>query len=200
MILSPNILRVCPKYFILMFNYIIAWNQLSSLVFVLSIYTVTDVHYNYKQQRTLFILFNFLRPINNLSVIKGRVFLGWTSTKLGLMCLAQGHNAGTPVRLEPAALRSRVTHSTTEPLYSLEDTIGLSKRQWRLNLFVFQIEWISFQNILEGNAFQKQAVNVGRIFLPSALERKTFQSDLEWKTFQSIDFGAWKVFLPVSDC
>ena len=32
------------------------------------------------------------------------------------MCLAQGHNAVTPVRLEPAALRSRVKHSTTEPL------------------------------------------------------------------------------------
>ena len=29
-----------------------------------------------------------LRPINNLSVKQGRVFLGWTSTKLELMCLA----------------------------------------------------------------------------------------------------------------
>ena len=36
------------------------------------------------------------------------------------MCLAQGHNTVTPVRLEPAALRSRVKHSTTEPLRSLE--------------------------------------------------------------------------------
>ena len=34
--------------------------------------------------------FDFLRPINNLSVKQGRVFLGWTSTKLGYMCLAQG--------------------------------------------------------------------------------------------------------------
>ena len=45
----------------------------------------------------LFVWFNFLRPINNLSVKQGRVFLGWTSTKLGLMCLAQGpqrSNAG----------------------------------------------------------------------------------------------------------
>ena len=31
------------------------------------------------------------------------------------MCLAQGHNTVTPVRLEPAASRSRVKHSTTEP-------------------------------------------------------------------------------------
>ena len=34
-----------------------------------------------------FVWFDSLRPINNLSVIKGRVFLGWTSTKLGLMFL-----------------------------------------------------------------------------------------------------------------
>ena len=35
-------------------------------------------------------LFDSLRPINNLSVIKGRVLLGWTSTKLGLMFLLKG--------------------------------------------------------------------------------------------------------------
>ena len=48
----------------------------------------------------------------------GRVFLGWTSTKQGLMCLAQGHNTVTPVMLEPVPLRFRVNHSTTEPLRS----------------------------------------------------------------------------------
>ena len=53
-----------------------------------------------------------LRPINNLSGIKRRVFLGWTSTKLGLMYFAQRLNAVTPVRLKPAAPRSRVKHST----------------------------------------------------------------------------------------
>ena len=58
-------------------------------------------------------------PVNNISVMLGRVFLGWTNTKQGLMCLAQGHNAVTPVRLEPTALRSRVKHSTSEPLRSL---------------------------------------------------------------------------------
>ena len=35
------------------------------------------------------------------------------------MCLAQGHNAVKPVRLEPAAPLSQVKHSTTEPLRSL---------------------------------------------------------------------------------
>ena len=33
--------------------------------------------------------------------------------------LLKDHNAVTPARLEPAALRSRVKHSTTEPLRSL---------------------------------------------------------------------------------
>ena len=32
--------------------------------------------------------------------------------------MLKGHNAVTPVRLEPAASRSRVKHSTTEPLRS----------------------------------------------------------------------------------
>ena len=58
-------------------------------------------------------------PVNNLSVTSGQVFLGLTSSKLGLMCFAQGHNAVTPVRLEPMALRSQVKNSTIEPLRSL---------------------------------------------------------------------------------
>ena len=59
-----------------------------------------------------------LHPINSLSVMKGLVFLAWTSTKLGFMHLAQGHNTVTPVRLKPVAPRSQVKHSTTEPLLS----------------------------------------------------------------------------------
>ena len=34
------------------------------------------------------------------------------------MCLAQGHNAVKPLRLEPAASLSRAKHSTTEQLGS----------------------------------------------------------------------------------
>ena len=41
-----------------------------------------------------------------------------SSTKVGLMCLAQGHNAATLVRLEHKTPRSRVKHSTTEQLRS----------------------------------------------------------------------------------
>ena len=36
------------------------------------------------------------------------------------MCLDHGHSAETPVRLEPAAPRSRVRYSPTEPLCSKE--------------------------------------------------------------------------------
>ena len=42
-----------------------------------------------------------------------RVLLGKTITKLGLMCLAQGHKAVAPVRLEPTDTRSRVKYSIT---------------------------------------------------------------------------------------
>ena len=49
--------------------------------------------------------------------------LGWTSTKLVLMRLAQGHNAVTLVRLEEVAPRSRIKHSTTEPLRSLRQVL-----------------------------------------------------------------------------
>ena len=70
-------------------------------------------------------LFVSSRPINIFSVMQGQVFLRWTSTKLGLMCLAQGHNTVTPVRLEPTALRSWVKHSTTEPPPNLRVNLNM---------------------------------------------------------------------------
>ena len=39
---------------------------------------------------------------NIFSVMSGRVVLGLTSTKQGLMCLAKGHNTVMPVMLELA--------------------------------------------------------------------------------------------------
>ena len=41
------------------------------------------------------------------------------------MCLAQGHNAVTPVRLKPTPW-SRVKHATTEPLGSRESVVVYS--------------------------------------------------------------------------
>ena len=64
-----------------------------------------------------FFLFDSLRPINNLSVIYGWIFLGRTSTKQ--ICLAQGpqySDAGEARTRGPSVLN----HSTTEPLHSLE--------------------------------------------------------------------------------
>ena len=41
-------------------------------------------------------------PVNNFSVMWERVIPGLTSTKQGIKCLAQGHNAVPLVRLKPA--------------------------------------------------------------------------------------------------
>ena len=43
------------------------------------------------------------------------------------MCLAQAHNAVTPLRLKPTTLQSRVKHSTTEPLRSLQNRMDTSE-------------------------------------------------------------------------
>ena len=72
-----------------------------------------QTHFDMKLQTSfittiVFVLFDLILyiPVTNFSVMSGRVFLGWTSTKQGFMCLAHGHNAVTPVRLKPAATRS----------------------------------------------------------------------------------------------
>ena len=59
-----------------------------------------------------FVWFDSLRPINNLSVKQGRVFLGWTSTKLGQMCLAQG-----PQRSDSSEARTRILSISSQALY-----------------------------------------------------------------------------------
>ena len=41
-------------------------------------------------------------PLDNFSVMSGLVFLGLTSTKQRIKCLAQAHNTVSPVRLKPA--------------------------------------------------------------------------------------------------
>ena len=73
------------------------------------------------QRVDLFVCFRLCKSqsFNTFSVMSGRVFIGRTSTKQDLMCLAQGHTAVTPVRLEPVTPRSRVKHSSTDPLRSI---------------------------------------------------------------------------------
>ena len=65
-----------------------------------------------------FVLFDSWHPSQPYSIMSGLVFLGWTSIKLGLMCLAQGHNTMTPVRLELATLQSQVKQSATALPYT----------------------------------------------------------------------------------
>ena len=57
------------------------------------------------------------------------------------MCLAQGHSTVTPVRLELEAPRSRVKHSTTEPLCSL-----LSIFEWPFYTG-FTVQCLKFTNL-----------------------------------------------------
>ena len=85
----------------------------------------------------LFVWFDFLRPINNLSVKQGQVFLGWTSTKLGYMCLAQG-----PQRSDAREARTRGPSVSSQALYhsatALPQTVwhsdGISERIILINL------------------------------------------------------------------
>ena len=60
----------------------------------------------------LFVWFETLRPINNLSVKQGWVFLGWTSTKLGKMCLAQGpqHSVAGEARTHGPSVSSQALY------------------------------------------------------------------------------------------
>ena len=97
--------------------------------------------------RELFVWFDSLRPINNLSVKQGRVFLGWTSTKLYLVyycVLLKDHNAVTLVRLEPAAPRSQVKHSTTALPGSREDCIDVQLGSSEALLFAYAISTKSY--------------------------------------------------------
>ena len=67
----------------------------------------------------LFVWFDSLRPINNLQL--NRDGSSWVEPVLSedKCVLLKDHNAVTLVRLELVASRSRVKHSTTEPLGSL---------------------------------------------------------------------------------
>ena len=58
---------------------------------------------------------------------KGTGLPGLNQYQARINVLAQRHNAMTPVRLEPMALRSRVKHSSTEPLHSLDKVLDKQK-------------------------------------------------------------------------
>ena len=85
--------------------------------------------------------FESLRPINNFSVIKGRVFLGWSSTKLGLIfllkdttqCRRWGSNP-RPFGLEwtTLPLRHCAPKAVDNPLFVYETIKLFFGIQWKL--------------------------------------------------------------------
>ena len=66
-------------------------------------------------------------------------FPGLKQYKAWINVLAQGHNVVMTVRLGPAASRSRVKHSTTEPLRSrcYRCNTGIKSRVYWLNAILF---------------------------------------------------------------
>ena len=70
----------------------------------------------------LFVWFDSLPPINNLSVMQGQVILGWTSTKLGLM------------------YRSRTQHSDTiEALTSSPSVSSQALYHWAIAILKYMV-------------------------------------------------------------
>ena len=70
----------------------------------------------------IFVWFDSLRPMNNLSVIKGRVYPGWTSTKLGLMILPQDTTKWRRCGSKPRPLG---LESSTLPLSHCAPDVGV---------------------------------------------------------------------------
>ena len=78
------------------------------------------------------------------------------------MCLAQGHNARPPVRLEPAVLQSRVKLFTTKPLGSLND-LDLVFKKWLEILKMSFLCWIWKINMRESRKFCQRGSNSDNI-------------------------------------
>ena len=79
----------------------------------------TFIYYiSYQWVWFLFVWFDSLCPINNISAIKGRVFLGWTSSKLGLLFLLKD------------TTQWRRWGSNPRPLGVESSTLLLRSRQW----------------------------------------------------------------------
>ena len=85
------------------------------------------------------------------------------------MSLAQDHNAVTLVRLEPAALRSRVKHFTTEPLrsltyldFELSDVVFITPINVKMQPTVGIIKFISMMNLMLGRVEHEHFISQPR--------------------------------------
>ena len=97
---------------ILLFSLLVHSLLLKDILFKNTFHVTTSGNWDYvavSQPATIvyFLLFDLILyvPVNNRSVMSRWVFLVRTSTKKGFLCLDQGHNAVTPVRLDPATPR-----------------------------------------------------------------------------------------------
>ena len=97
--------------------------------------------------------------------------------------LLKDHNAVTPVRLEPAALRSRVKHSTTEPLRSLEKKKKKKKNihNSTSNLYVLYIKLAHNMNQTRRLVLEDPVENPFLSFIPYSVEK--------------VFYGLWSWFL-----
>ena len=76
----------------------------------------------------------------------GTGLLGLTSSKLGLMCFAQGHNTVTPVRLEPG---SQLKHSTTKPLCSIKPVFKGHSKIYKTKIFMTNGSLMKIESIAQ---------------------------------------------------
>ena len=92
----------------------------------------------------VFVWFDSLHPINNLSVKQGQVFLGWTSTKLGLVCLAQGSQGSDAgeARTRSPSVSSHGLSISSQALYHWAPTL---KFKWSI---VFRETEYKSENLL----------------------------------------------------
>ena len=114
-------------------------------------------------------------PVNNFSVLWGRVSLGWSRTKQGLQYIAQGHIAVMPVRIELATPGSWVKLSTIEPLWS--PTSKLIKIHHLMNNSIDPDQLVSSEASLSGSTlFSKEGTETAAInstiYLPKWFNHK----------------------------
>ena len=94
-----------------MYNYKEAWKKLS----VSMLYNIAELDKQYA-------LFDLILYVPSTIFQLNRDGSSWVEPVLSYdkCALLKDHNTVTPVRFKPAASRSRVKHSTTEPLGSLQ--------------------------------------------------------------------------------
>ena len=92
-----------------------------------------------------------------------------------VMCLAQGHNAVTLVRLKPAVSQSRVKHSTTEPLRSL-----LTKMKSQ-NMVQFSDLYLQKHNLVRNSMTLLILLLPNTIKIQCNFERNKMANAIKWK-------------------